>query len=154
MSMIRTWTMACIGLPILICTLSASAYDAETHALIAYQGYQASTLSSRAAGSVVSRLGLDRLDPPTPFNTYWLGNGSTPGPLSYYDNEGPTFDPNMHRRQPQEYERCQFQHLADYLLPPNFTSNWLTGDPMLASDKKTVTYFPIENWLMRRQLPQ
>jgi len=135
-------------------TGSARAYDAETHALIAYQGYQASTLSSRAAGSVVSRLGLDRLDPPTPFNTYWLGNGSTPGPLSYYDNEGPTFDPNMHRRQPQEYERCQFQHLADYLLPPNFTSNWLTGDPMLASDKKTVTYFPIENWLMRRQLPQ
>jgi hypothetical protein len=136
------------------CVSVSDAYDAETHALIAYQGYKASALSQAGSGSLISRLGLDRLDIPTPFNSYWQATGSVPGPLSYYDNEGPTFSPSQYPRQPNEYERCQFNHLTkvpnpDQSQPP---INWLQNDPMLAADGVTVAYFPIENWLMRGDL--
>ncbi|MGH8041715.1 MAG: hypothetical protein ACREPN_06690 [Rudaea sp.] len=72
-------------------------------------------------------------------------------PTAYYDNEGPSFDPNNHIRYPTEYERCQMQHLSPDLGKPENkgATNYLTGDPMIGADKFTVTYSPIENWLMR-----
>jgi len=142
--------MACIGLPILICTLSASAYDAETHALIAYEAYGRSTLSQRGVGSVVARLGLDRFDTPTPFNTYWVPYVGVVGPTEYYDTTGPSLSPGAYPRQPNEFERCQMQHLADYIIDPITKATWLSGDPMLSGNK--VVFFPIENWLMRGDL--
>lgn len=60
------------GMIVLACATAAHAYDAETHGLITYKAFQASTLNSVASGSVVARLGLDRLDAPTPFNAYWI----------------------------------------------------------------------------------
>jgi hypothetical protein len=148
MSAMRTWTMAVVGLPILTCAISASAYDAETHALIAYEAFKASTLSQTGPTSVVARLGLDRLDMPTPFNAYWQAVSPALGPVSYYDNAA-GFDPTLYPRKPNEYERCQMQHLADFILVPPDQS-WLFGDPMLNGAK--VSFFPIQNWLMRGDL--
>ena len=135
-----------------VCATAANAYDAETHALIAYKGYKLSALSQTGQGSVVSRLGLDRLDIATPFDIYWVPYVGVTGPTAYYDNTSPTFDPNTYARQPAEYERCQFGHLTNVTNPsPPFNPiNWLAGDPMLSGN--TVTYFPIENWLMRGDL--
>lgn len=134
----------------------ANSYDAETHALIAYEGYKASVLAQQGAGSAVLRLGLDRLDIPTPFNTFWLASGSVPGPLSYYDNKAPNFSTSTYPRQPNEYERCQFQHLTNVVFKNasgvETTINWLANDPMLASDGSTVAFFPIQNWIMRGDL--
>jgi hypothetical protein len=146
----RKWAAVFGGVAILTHVHPARAYDAETHALIAYRAYGASTLAQTGAGSVVSRLGLDRLDIPTPFNTYWQAAGSAPGPLSYYDTTSATsFDRTMSPRQPNEYERCQMQHLADTLVVPPSTT-WLTGDPMLSGSN--VAFYPIQNWLMRGDL--
>jgi hypothetical protein len=149
MRLTNKWTAVCFGLTILASAQPAIAYDAETHALIAYRAYGRSALSQTGAGSLVTTLGLDRLDIPTPFNTYWQAVGSTPGPLSYYDTTSASgFDRNTTPRQPNEYERCQMQHLADTVVAPNVS--WLTGDPMLSGSR--VTFFPIENWLMRGDL--
>jgi hypothetical protein len=132
----------------------SDAYDAETHALIAFYGYKNSSLAQTGSGSVLNRLGLDRLDKPTPFNIYWQASGSTPGPLFYYDNTPPTFNPNTYQRLPTEYERCQFNNLTNVPNPasPNSYINWLQGDPMLGADGVTVTYFSVANWLMRGDL--
>lgn len=124
--------------------LPVCAYDAETHGLIMFKAYSASALAQTGAGSIVARLGLDRLDVPTPFNAYWL---SAPSTAAYYDNTS-SFDVNTYTRQSNEFERCQMQHLA----PPPTSSgfNWLAGDPMLSGG--VVTFFPIQNWLMRGDL--
>jgi len=146
------WTIvACSALSI-ACTRSAQSYDAETHALIAYKAYGQSALSQTGTGSLVARLTLDRLEIPTPFNTYWQAVGSTPGPLAYYDTTSASgFDRDATPRQPDVYEQCQMQHLAP--RPPKETgTNWLKDDPMLGADGVTVTFFPIENWLMRGDL--
>ena len=145
------WSILAGGLLIFACTLPAHAYDAETHALIAYKAYQGSVFAQNGPGSVIQRLGLDRLDVPTPFNAYWQATGSAPGPVSYYDDTSASnFDPAMYPRQPNGYEQCQMQHLAP--LPPITGTNWLKGDPMLGTDGLTVTFLPIENWLMRGDL--
>ena len=59
-------TRICVGLAGLVFVFPASAYDAETHALITYQAYNRSLVSQTVTGSIVSRLGLDRLDIPKP----------------------------------------------------------------------------------------
>src|SRR5882724_7385876 len=122
------WTIvACSALSI-ACTRSAQSYDAETHALIAYKAYGQSALSQTGTGSLVARLTLDRLEIPTPFNTYWQAVGSTPGPLAYYDTTSASgFDRDATPRQPDVYEQCQMQHLAP--RPPKETgTNWLKDD--------------------------
>ncbi|MEO5561069.1 MAG: hypothetical protein ABIO49_14130 [Dokdonella sp.] len=149
MSLTNKWAVVCSALTVLASAQPAGAYDAETHALIAYRAYGRSALSQTGAGSLVATLGLDRLDIPTPFNTYWQATGSTPGPVSYYDNTV-TFAPSTYARQPNFYEQCQMQHLADTVVDPASNANWLSGDPMLSGNK--VTFFPIENWLMRGDL--
>jgi len=143
MNAAKKWAIV-TGLLISFSVTSGYAYDAETHALIAYKAYGASALSQTGVGSLVTRLGLDRFDPPLPFNAYWQATGSAPGPVSYYDNTT-TFDPAAFARQPEEYERCQMQHLAD------FSPSWyVAGEPML--NGSTVAFFPIQNWLMRGDL--
>lgn len=145
--------MVATGVLVAACTNPAWAYDAETHALTAYRGYLGSSLSQTGSGSVVARLGLDRLDVPTPFDAYWLATGpSMPGPVYYYDNTT-SFDPATYPRKPNEYERCQMQHLS--VSPADEQqggTNYLKNDPMLGPDGYTVTFFPIENWLIRGDL--
>ncbi|QBB68888.1 hypothetical protein ELE36_00025 (plasmid) [Pseudolysobacter antarcticus] len=119
-----------VGTLTLVYAFPVRAYDAETHGLIMYRAYQASELSQSGTGSVVARLGLDRLDIPTPFNIYWQASGGTPSQAAYYDNTTSFDTTAAHTRQPNEYERCQMQHLASTLIAaPN--TNWLSGDPML-----------------------
>ncbi len=140
------WTVfACAALA-LSCVSTARAYDAETHALITYRAYQASVLAQTGASSTVTRLGLDRFDIPTPFNTYWQAIGSALGPISYYDNNS-SFDTNTYALQPNEYERCQMENLAKVSVPLSNTGWYDSHDPMLTGS--TVTFFPIHNWLMR-----
>jgi len=147
--MTRTTLIVAAGGLLIALASTARAYDAETHALIAYEGYQSSVLTQSGASSVVSRFGFNRLSTSTTFNAYWVTN-PTLNPVFYYD----TIPPNFNRdtkppREPNEYERCQMQHLANVSLPPNGAS-WLVGDPMLSGS--TVTYFPMQNWLMRGDL--
>lgn len=121
----------------------AKAYDAETHGLIMYQAYKESILSITGSSAIVTRLGLDRLDTPTPFNIYWQSFSGDLGPAGYYDNTS-SFDVTAnHTRQPNEYERCQMQHLAD-------VGRLDEGDAMLNGSK--VAFLPTKNWLMRGDL--
>jgi hypothetical protein len=126
----------------------ADAYDAETHAFVMYKAYQESQLALTDPASLSVRLGLNRLDPPTPFNAYWQSSGSDVGPLAYYDNTA-TFDPATYARAPNEYERCQMQVVASVPLVTNsLGTGWFDPlDPML--DGTDVAYFPVQNWLMR-----
>ncbi len=118
----------------------ALAYDAETHGVISYQTYQNSILSQSGAGSLVNRLGLDRLSAPLPFDIYW--NSQQPiaqNPDSYIDAAV--------LRRPNEYERCQLQHLVDLKVP------WIpVVDPMVDQNTHLVAYFPVQNWLLRGAL--
>ena len=145
----QRWILVCGALNF-ACAAPVCAYDAETHALTMYKAYGESVLTQTGAGSTVARLGLDRLDIPTPFNIYWQIAGNAPGPVAYYDNTN-TFDVTaLHTRKPNEYERCQMQNLSP--KPPLTGTNYLQGDPMLGPDGKTVTFLPIQNWLMRGDL--
>lgn len=126
-----------LGFAMLACFAYAWAYDAETHGLITYKAYQESDLAETGQNSLVTRLGLNRLTPASPFHAYWL-------PIAddfYFDNTE-SYDPASYRREPNDYERCQMQHLAD--------AGWLDGDPMLSSGG--VTMSPIQNWLLRGAL--
>ncbi|MBS0569414.1 MAG: hypothetical protein JSS28_02310 [Proteobacteria bacterium] len=112
------------------------AYDAETHGFITYQAFQESVLNPSNSGSVLSQLGLNRLDTPLPFHVYW--NSQQPiaqPPDSYIDA--------ALLRQPNEYERCQLQNLENVKFFDPL-------DPMLSGG--TVAFFPIQNWLLRGAL--
>ena len=102
---------------LLATTRTAYAYDAETHGLITYDAYQASSLNQTGPGSVVSRLGLDRLDPHSTFTAYWLPSPTDP---PYYDNTAvspPQYPSLSVARSPNEYERCQIENLRDLPKP-------------------------------------
>lgn len=116
--------------------VNAHSYDAETHGLITYQAYKNSALHQTGSGSLINRLGLDRLDVPLPFHIYW--NSAQPiaqNPDSYIDAAS--------LRQPNEYERCQLQNLEKVEF---FDIN----DSMLSGG--TVSFFPIQDWLLRGAL--
>ena len=139
-----TW-FAC-GVLALAWMTPAGAYDAETHALITYKAYQSSVLLPTEASGTVARLGLDRLDPPSPFNTYWQATAGALGPVSYYDNTGAT----VHQRQPNEYERCQMEDLAKVAIIGSTTGYFDPADPMLSgAGIPKVAFLPVQNWLMR-----
>lgn len=129
---------------------TASGYETETHAAITLKAYRNSVLAESGNGSVINRLGLDRLYPTSPFSIYWrtlrsnnsyyTDGGSTSG---FQDGEG-LGDSNR----PEDFERCQMQEFKFDLVPVSyrlFNGTVSDGDTDAANDDT----LPIQNWLVR-----
>ena len=142
--MSKRWFMTqAVGLLLMLATVtSALSYEGETHGFITYQAYNLSGLSKMGTGTIVNRLGLDRLDVSTPFTAYWLA--PLPDHGTYYDNAAvvPNQYPSLlnYAREPNQFEQCQMQNLL--------TAGWISAsDPIVVSG--TVANLPVQNWLLR-----
>lgn len=134
--------MKCLVLFVLASVLSTGclAYETETHALMTNQSYSTSVLAATGPTSAAHNLGLDRLDPTTPFNIYW-GAPLNAGPDEYVDNITGQLYP------PDGFERCNMQEFITDGIP--------AADPRFVLFKDTVELpgenikLPIRNWLVR-----
>lgn len=138
----RAISIAIFGLVLMFVAPPAMSYEGETHGLITYQAYNLSGLSRTGQGTIVNRLGLDRLDPPSPFGAYWLA--PLPDHGTYYDNVAvsPPQYPSLldYSREPNSFEQCEMQNLL--------AAGWINStDPMVAAGQ--VANLPIQNWLLR-----
>lgn len=120
----------------------AISYDGETHALIASLAFHGSVLNSTGPNSVVTLLGLDRLDVHDPFAPYWPPYAIAGS--AYYDNlpqavpEVPP--PTTAVRIPNPYEAC----LIANIIPSGFIP---LDDTMIVPHGAVNN--TIENWIIR-----
>lgn len=116
------------------------AFETHSHAWMILESYQRSSLAQTGTGSVVNRLGLERLEKDTPFNAYWLAMPGFSAPAHYRDN----VDNDIHS--PQEFEHCQMQELLKDDVPVGVSDLFkLAVEP----EGSTSPILPIQNWLVR-----
>jgi hypothetical protein len=134
---------------------SCLAYETETHALITRQAYEKSSLSQQGKGSIVSTLGLDRLNLSSPFDPYWVPQD----PEVYYTNGGTSgVTPALLGLSlvtgidyPEAFERCEMQEFLQISdgsrsqFKDLFEGTVSSGTGPAATD----SVLPIANWLVR-----
>lgn len=133
---------------LLLPTRNLAAFETHTHALITLEAFQRSVLNPENPDAVLKRLGLDRLHPSHPFQTFW-----TPDPISLYYKSGGMdgSQPLQDYTGPAEFERCQMAQFTsieniDIAERRLYIINLFNSS---ASYENLYSPLPISNWLVR-----
>lgn len=127
---------------LLACANESYAYETHTHALMTREAYSQSGLSTRGFGSLVWRLGIDRLDQERPFQAYW-----DPALPELYFTDGGESGELDSVDEPNEFERCQMQTLL--YLGDNRLSFRAKFTDTVEGKVEQSSIVPIQNWLVR-----